>query len=38
MGFGTCAVGAFLDGGLNDLLGVDGREEAALYMLPVGRV
>lgn len=38
MGFGACAVGAFLDGGLNELLGVDGREEAALYMLPVGRI
>jgi SagB-type dehydrogenase family enzyme len=37
MGFGACAVGAFLDEGLNNLLDIDGREEAALYMLPVGR-
>jgi SagB-type dehydrogenase family enzyme len=38
MGMGACAVGAFLDGGLNDLLAVDGEREAALYMLAVGRV
>jgi SagB-type dehydrogenase family enzyme len=38
LGFGACAVGAFLDTGLNTLLGVDGRDEAALYMIPVGRM
>ncbi|MGC9521918.1 MAG: SagB/ThcOx family dehydrogenase [Anaerolineae bacterium] len=36
MGLGACAVGAFLDDGLNDLLGVDGEGEAALYALSVG--
>jgi len=38
MGLGACAVGAFMDNGLNDLLGVDGEEEAAIYMLSVGKV
>jgi hypothetical protein len=28
-------VGAFLDGRLNDLLGLDGVEEAALYIVSV---
>lgn len=38
MGMGACAVGAFLDDGLNSLLGVDGQNEAAIYMLAVGKV
>jgi SagB-type dehydrogenase family enzyme len=38
MGLGACAVGAFLDDELNDLLGVDGEEEAALYIITVGKV
>ena len=38
MGLGACAVGAFLDDKLNDLLAVDGEEEAALYLISVGRV
>ena len=38
MGLGACAVGAFLDDQVNDMLGVDGKEEAAIYMLSVGRV
>jgi SagB-type dehydrogenase family enzyme len=38
MGLGTCAIGAFLDQELNALIGVDGQEEAALYMFTVGRV
>jgi SagB-type dehydrogenase family enzyme len=38
MGMGACAVGAFLDDGLNGLLGVDGQREAAIYMLAVGKV
>lgn len=36
MGLGVCAVGAFRDDELNELLGVDGREEAAVYLLSVG--
>lgn len=38
MGLGACAVGAFLDDSLNDLLGVDGQQEAALHMVAVGHV
>lgn len=37
MGLGACAVGAFLDDQLNTMLGVDGVEEAAVYILGVGR-
>jgi len=37
-GLGACAVGAFLDDSINRMLGVDGREEAAIYMLSVGKV
>jgi SagB-type dehydrogenase family enzyme len=36
LGLGACAVGAFADGLLNDLLGVDGQEEGALYIVAVG--
>jgi SagB-type dehydrogenase family enzyme len=36
MGLGACAVGAFLDGKLNELLGLDGVDEAALYIISVG--
>jgi SagB-type dehydrogenase family enzyme len=38
MGLGACAAGAFLDDELNDLLDVDGQEEAALYLISMGRM
>jgi len=38
MGLGACAVGAFDDDRVNLLLGVDGEEESALLVLPVGPV
>jgi SagB-type dehydrogenase family enzyme len=38
MGLGACAVGAFLDDKLNDLLELDGKEEAVLYLISVGGV
>lgn len=38
MGMGACAVGSFLDDGLNGLLGIDGKDEAAVHMLSVGKV
>ena len=38
LGLGACAVGAFLDDNLNVLLGLDGEAEAALYLIPVGKV
>ncbi|MBM4295148.1 MAG: SagB/ThcOx family dehydrogenase [Deltaproteobacteria bacterium] len=36
LGLGTCPVGAFFDGEVEELLGVDGREEVALYLASVG--
>jgi SagB-type dehydrogenase family enzyme len=36
LGLGACGVGAFLDDQINEMLGVDGTDEAALYMLAVG--
>lgn len=38
MGLGACAIGAFMDDAINEMLGVDGVEEAAVYMLAVGKV
>ena len=38
MGLGACAIGAFLDQELDALLGLDGQEEAAIYLLAVGKV
>lgn len=37
LGLGACGVGAFWDDEINAMLGVDGTEEAAVYMLAVGR-
>lgn len=37
-GLGACAIGAFMDDAINELLGIDGTEEAAVYMFSVGRV
>jgi SagB-type dehydrogenase family enzyme len=37
MGLGACAVGAFMDDDMNALLGVDGVEEAIVYMLALGK-
>lgn len=36
MGLGACAVGAFYDSQFNDLLGLDPKEEAVLYLISVG--
>lgn len=38
MGLGACAVGAFLDDEVNALLGLDGEDEAGLYLIAVGKV
>lgn len=38
LGLGACAVGAFLDDDLNDLLGLDGETEAGLYIIAVGKI
>ena len=36
LGLGTCQIGALFDDELNKILGVDGREETAIYMSVVG--
>jgi SagB-type dehydrogenase family enzyme len=36
MGLGACGVGAFMDDAINEMLGIDGVDEAAVYMLAVG--
>ncbi|MBP2030026.1 SagB-type dehydrogenase family enzyme [Methanohalophilus levihalophilus] len=38
IGCGVCAIAAFLDDELNDLLGADGEEEFAIYVATVGKV
>ena len=37
LGLGTCAVGAFYDDDLSDLLGIDGWNEFPMLIMPVGR-
>jgi SagB-type dehydrogenase family enzyme len=37
MGLGCCAVGAFFDDEVNELVGVDGQEETAIYLAAVGK-
>jgi SagB-type dehydrogenase family enzyme len=36
LGLGTCQIGAFFDGVVDDLLGVDGESEATVYLTAVG--
>jgi SagB-type dehydrogenase family enzyme len=38
LGLGACGVGAFMDDDINSMLGVDGVEEAAVYMLALGSI
>jgi SagB-type dehydrogenase family enzyme len=38
LGLGCCAVAAFDDDAVDRILGVDGREEFAVYLATVGRV
>ncbi|MBE9065871.1 SagB/ThcOx family dehydrogenase [Leptolyngbya cf. ectocarpi LEGE 11479] len=38
LGLGVCGVGAFFDDPLNELLGIEGKEEAALYLVTVGAI
>lgn len=38
LGLGACAVGAFFDNALNQLLELDGQQEAALYIITVGGI
>jgi hypothetical protein len=36
-GRGTCGIGAYLQEALDDFLGVDGKDEFAIYAAPVGK-
>jgi len=36
LGLGSCQIGALYDDEVNELLGVDGTEESALYLTAVG--
>jgi SagB-type dehydrogenase family enzyme len=38
MGLGSCAVGAFSDDEYNRMLGVDGKKESVIYLIPVGKI
>jgi SagB-type dehydrogenase family enzyme len=38
IGAGTCAVSAYAQAAMDDLLGVDGEEELTIYLAPVGKV
>jgi SagB-type dehydrogenase family enzyme len=38
LGLGCCTIGAFYDDEVNQLIGVDGRQETAVYLGAVGRI
>lgn len=38
LGLGPCGIGAFFDDEINQLVGVDGKDEAAVYLVSIGRV
>ena len=38
IGAGTCAIGAYDQDKMNQLLGLDGEDEFAIYLAPVGKV
>ena len=35
-GLGPCGIGAFFDDEINRLVGVDGKDEAAVYLVSIG--
>jgi nitroreductase len=35
---GTCAIGAYDQEAVDELIGVDGEEEFAIYLAPVGKL
>jgi SagB-type dehydrogenase family enzyme len=37
LGLGCCGIGAIFDDEVNDLVGVDGQEETAIYLATVGK-
>jgi SagB-type dehydrogenase family enzyme len=38
LGLGCCTIGAFFDSEVNDIIGVDGESETAVYLSAVGRI
>ncbi len=36
LGLGCCTIGAFFDGEVNDIIGIDGSKETAVYLGAVG--
>jgi len=38
IGAGTCAIGAYLQDNMDELVGVDGDEEFTVYLAPVGKI
>jgi SagB-type dehydrogenase family enzyme len=38
LGLGAVPIGAFFDDGLNELLGIDGKQEISLYLVAVGKI
>lgn len=38
IGAGTCAIGAYNQGMMDELLGVDGEDEFTIYVAPVGKI
>jgi len=38
IGAGTCAIGAYHQAKMNELLGVDGEDEFVIYLAPVGKI
>ena len=38
MGLGCCAIGAFFDDEVNQILGLDGMTESAIYIATVGKL
>jgi hypothetical protein len=37
MSLGCCGIGAFFDEEVNEVVGVDGQEETAIYLATVGK-
>jgi SagB-type dehydrogenase family enzyme len=38
IGAGTCAIAAYNQSVMDQLLGVDGKDEFAIYLAPVGKI
>jgi len=38
LGLGACAIGAFFDDDINEIIGLDGTDETIIYMATVGKI